>query len=343
MRASTGTLYRIDLMDEPEKRPDIDRRIAREARDWIVRLASGNAGDAELQRFRAWRDRSPEHRRAFERERTFWQQLQVLDGKSDGMPPFPRPVRRSGIDRRGVLIGGGAAAAAAVAVIAAPHLQLWWNADFTTGVGEQAEFALPDGSLAILNTDSAIAVDFRPELRLVTLLKGEAEFRTEPDTSSLFRVAALGGNCDALGTTFAVKALDGMATVTVAQGRVRVTGPVAPEALSETGAGGIALAANEQTSYASGGPPQPAKPVDIDAVLAWRTGRVIFEGRPFASAIAELGRYLPERVVIAPGVDRDVPVSAIFSTAEALAAVQALAKTQGLTARRIPGVMMLIS
>jgi transmembrane sensor len=38
-----------------------------------------------------------------------------------------------------------------------------------------------------------------------------------------------------------------------------------------------------------------------------------------------------------------VPVSAIFSTRHAFDAVQALAKTQGLAARRVPGLVIIIS
>jgi transmembrane sensor len=105
----------------------------------------------------------------------------------------------------------------------------------------------------------------------------------------------------------------------------------------------VELAANEQTSYVSGERPVPASTVDTEAVMAWRDGRVIFEGRPFSAAMAELGRYVPERIVLAPGVRPDVPVSAIFSTRNALDAVEALAKTQGLVARRIPGVVILIT
>lgn len=332
-------------MEESDKRPDIDRRIALDARDWIVRLTSGNVSDTELQRFKAWRDRSPDHKRAFERERAFWQQLQVLDGKSDGIPPFrPPPQQRRGlIGRRRFLIGGGAAATAAAAMIAMPRLQLLWSADFTTAVGEQAEIPLPDGSVAILNTDSAIAVDFTRRLRLVRLLKGEAEFNVRPDPSSLFRVATLGGNSDALGTTFSVKSIEDVATITVQDGHVRVAGPAAPTDLGETVAGKVELVANEQTSYAAGERPLPASIVDTDVVMAWRNGRVIFEGWPFSAAIAELGRYVPERIVLGPGASANVPVSAIFSTRDAFDAVQALAKTQGLLARRIPGVVILIT
>lgn len=335
-------------MDEADKRHDRDRRAALDARDWIVRLTSGDVSAAELERFKAWRDQSPEHRRAFERERIFWRQLQVLDGTSDGpldgMPPYRsrRAGNRAPVGRRAFLIGGAVAATAA-AMIAVPRLQVWWRADFTTAVGERGTIPLPDGSVATLNTDSAIAVDFMPGLRLVRLLKGEAEFGVRPDASAPFRVAALGGNSDALGTAFSVKALDGMATVTVREGCVRVAGPAAPTDPGGSVAGTVELAANEQTRYASGERPVPASTVDTEAVMAWRDGRVIFEGRPFAAAMAELGRYVPERIVLAPGVRPDVPVSAIFSTADALDAVRALAKTQGLVARRVPGVVILVS
>ncbi len=331
-------------MDEPKQRTDDDRRIAMDARDWIVRLTSGHASSDDIERFKRWRDSSPEHRDAFERERVFWRQLQVLEGAFDDAPPHgvsQRTAYRS-VGRRAFLIGAGAAATAGVAALALPRMEQWWRSDFSTGVGEQAEFVLPDGSVAVLNTDSAIAVDFRNDLRLVELLAGEAEFRVVKSNEALFRVAALGGNSDALGTTFSVRAVDGLATVTVADGLVRVTGPASPTDLDMALLSRVDLNASEQTSYGVGERPHLARQVDTETELAWRTGRLIFEGRPFASAIAELGRYVPERIVMGPGVTSQVPVTAIFSTAEALAAVQALARTQGLTARRIPGVVVFI-
>ncbi|MEP7457442.1 FecR domain-containing protein [Phyllobacterium sp. SB3] len=332
-------------MNEDEKGSDIDRRVSLDARDWIVRLTSGNVSDVELHRFRAWLDRSLQHRRAFERERTFWQQLQVLDGASPAASASRQPqrVKPALIGRRIFLAGGGATVAALGATIAMPRVELWRRADFRTGVGEQAEFSLPDGTIAALNTDSAIAVDFQSDLRLVELLSGEAEFRVQPGLSSIFRVAALGGNSDTLGTTFFVQVINGRATVAVAEGRVRVTGPVAPHDHGGSGADEVELGAEEQTQYSRGERPYATMPIDTDAALAWRTGRIIFEGRPFVSAIAELGRYLPERIVVAPGVDTGVPVSAVFSTREVWPAVQALARTQGLSTRRVPGIIVMIS
>ncbi|KGM30526.1 FecR family protein, partial [Inquilinus limosus] len=136
-----------------------ESRIARDARDWVVRLASGTATEADLAAFRAWRQGSPAHDRAFTRERAFWRQLQALAPEASPAAE-PRPGRR-GFGRRAVL-GGGAMLAAGVAGVAlAPRLALLWRADHRTGIGEQARIPLPDGSTVLLNTDSAIALGFR--------------------------------------------------------------------------------------------------------------------------------------------------------------------------------------
>jgi transmembrane sensor len=76
-------------MDEADKNADDDRGVALDARDWIVRLTSGNVSDAELTRFKAWRERSPQHRLAFERERAFWKShgaTSCRSGRRAGQP-----------------------------------------------------------------------------------------------------------------------------------------------------------------------------------------------------------------------------------------------------------------
>ncbi|MGQ4273729.1 FecR family protein [Terrihabitans sp. B22-R8] len=334
-----------DSVPETEKRHEIDRRIELDARDWIVRLTSGDVSQADLDRFKAWRDASSAHRHAFERERTFWQELRVLDGAGPEAPV--RVARmRSGpavMGRRAFVLGGSALAAAAAGAAVLPSLDLWRRADYITAAGEQSEVRLPDGSTAWLNTDSAIALDFQPGLRLVELLRGEVEFQVRPESSSIFRVSAFGGNSDALGTTFSVQATDSLTVVTVSEGEVRVSGQVAPADLPEAVADSVLASAGEQAVYGRGEKPSSAHRVDIDVARAWRMGKIVFEARSFASAIGELGRYLPEHIVMAPGVDVGVPVSAEFRTSEVLAAVEALARTQGRTARRIPGVVVLIA
>ncbi|WP_225771169.1 FecR domain-containing protein [Inquilinus sp. Marseille-Q2685] len=322
-------------MDTDDNAQDI--RIARDARDWVVRLASGTATEADLAAFRAWRAASPDHDRAFARERAFWRQLQAMAPEA---PPRTAP-RPRGIGRR-ALLGGGAALAAGVAGVAlAPRLALLWRADHRTGIGEQARIPLPDGSAVLLNTDSAIALGFRPGLRLVTLLQGEALFEARRDAAAPFRVAALGGNSETEGAVFAVRAVEDEATVTVAEGRAGVFGPAAAAAPMPP-AGAVALAAGQQARYREGSAPGRAAPVDLGAALAWRAGRIVFDRKPFAEAVAELGRYVPERVVLADGGRAAEPVGGVFSIREAQAALAALAETQGLALRRVPGVVIVI-
>ncbi|SFK55933.1 FecR family protein [Mesorhizobium albiziae] len=307
-----------------------------DARDWIVRLNSGSVSSEELDRFNAWQAQSPAHERAFAQERQFWRLLGGLEG-SEAAAPLPASTvsrRRGPVSRRTFLAGGALVAGVA---IAAPALVTWLRADFVTGSGEQANVDLPDGSAALLNTDSAIAVDFSAGSRRVDLLGGEVQFSVRPDAASPFRVLSLGGTSETAGAVFAVRSIDGEVTVTCAQGVASVTGGDADAASP------VQVSAGRQTRYAKGRAPRPAAAIDLDVELAWQNGRLVFEGKPFGAAIRELGRYISERVVIANHSRDDVPVSAVFSMSGVYEAIEALAHTQGLAVRRVPGVAILIS
>ncbi|TDR84523.1 FecR family protein [Enterovirga rhinocerotis] len=325
--------------DRVERGEGIRDKAGMDARDWVARISSGTMSDAELDRFKAWRAASPENDAAFLRERAFWQELGALDAR----PPLERrPPRQAHSGRRAFLVGGSAAIAASAVVVAAPRLRLLWDADHRTAAGEQREVSLPDGTRVALNTDSALAVRYEPGLRLVALLRGEALFDVKADGAGPFRVAAQDGITSTDWGSFAVRATDDEVAVTVTAGRTSVVspGPSDPAAVPRTKA--IEIDPAQQTRYRPGGLPLPAVAVDLGQELAWRTGRVIFDGRPFAEALAELGRYVPERIVLA---DRDRardPVSAVFSIREAGAAIAALAETQGLATRRIPGIMIVV-
>jgi transmembrane sensor len=315
---------------------EIDRKVALDARDWIVRLSSGNVSRAELERFHAWRAQSPEHDRAFAREQEFWQLLEGVSDRGELAAMAPPAAARWSFSRRAIL--AGTAFAGAAAAIAAPRLLTWMTSDFATRSGEQTTARLPDGSTMLLNTNSRVALDFRPDLRLVELIDGEAEFTVRPDIPAPFRVAALGGQGETAAGRFAMRSVEGEVAVTVAEGVVSVASGDPAGARSA-----VLVAAGQQTRYAEGGVPLPAAAVDLDVELAWRAGRLVFEGEPFRAAVRELGRYVPERLVIATHAYDDSPVSAVVQTRDAHAAIEALAHVHGLAAHRIPGVVILIS
>ncbi len=318
-------------MDEGKQRSETDRGVTMNARDWIVRLTSGSVSGADLERFDAWCAERPEHRQAFVREREFWQLLGGVNGTTAAS--LGVPARRRIVGRRAVLTGGVAVAAA---VVLAPRVVVWLRTDFSTGPGEQQSATLPDGSTMFLNTSSSVAIDFAGERRRVDLIDGEVDVSVVPLAGRPFRIAALGGGSETQGGRFAVRSFDGEATVTASEGAVTVaSGDAMP--------GRVELAAGQQTRYRSGGAPQPATAVDLDTELAWRTGRIVFDAKPFAAAVHQLGRYVPERLVFTTHAYDESPVSAVFHASDAHAAIDALAHTQGLSTRRIPGLLIVIS
>lgn len=320
-------------MDKDEQRSAAERRIASEARDWIVRLSSGAVSDAELDGFKAWHEQSTDHARIFAKERAFWRGLEGLESIGLGL----RDNRSApGLSRRALIVGGMAAAAAGAVVWTRPDIL--WRADHRTAIGEQAAVTLPDGSSALLNTDSALVLDFGEGRRRVTLLRGEAQFSTAVGGGAPFSVMALEGESSAMNATYAVGLIDGRATVTAVTGQVRVASGPPLESRRD-----IVLEAGQQSSYLSGSVPAAGVSVDTETALAWRAGRIVLDGTPFGKAIADIGRYLPERIVVtAAGHDRNA-VSGVFSTSQPFLAISALAETQGLLVRRIPGLVILIS
>ena len=323
-------------MSNAESHVRPDPKLAREARDWVVRLASGEVQAADLQVFHRWKGQSDTHARAFEQERAFWQQLGALapggERAQDRVLPL-QPARAAPLIGRRGFIAGGIAAGAAVWALDVPHKWQDWTSDLHTGFGEMAGMTLPDGSVATLNTDSAIALDFQAGRRRVQLLRGEAEFRVPDDNGPHLSVAALEGITEARGSVFSVGIEAGQARVTVSQGAVRVI--AAGDRLE--------LGPSDQAVYQNGTRLADLGQVDPEVAFAWREGRIIFDGKRFDLAMQELARYVPEKVVMGPGINAAMPVSAIFSTSAAHDAITALALTQGLSVRRVPQVMILVS
>lgn len=325
--------------DRPLPAPNNDR-VGDEARDWLVRLTSGAAAPADLARFRAWRAASADNDLAFERERLAWQQTQHLEAEFAAPVPGLPPVR-TGWRHRGLAFTAGVLAACLAVALVFTDITTRFTADHVTGIGEQATVTLPDGSLAYLNSDSAIALRYQSGLRQVLLLRGEAFFEVTSDPDATFRVTAANGTTDAIGTAFAVRNVDDEVTVTVTEGVVRVVGLADPTTPSDRG---VKVGKDQQTHYGgSSGDAQPVvSPVDAAEATAWRNGSIVFEGKPFAAAVTELGRYLPERIVMLDRARHAQPVSGMFSIRQPQHAIEALAATQNLSVTRVPRVMIVI-
>lgn len=301
-----------------------------QARAWVVRLASGEMTDGDLAALYAWLGESTAHRRAFEAERAFWQRLGPLQAT------FERLEREEGATvvralrpRRAPLLRAlaalGALAACLLLFAAAPDLSLALRADYRSGAEATLEVALPDGSRALLDRSSALAVDFGAAERRVVLLAGEAFFEVRRDPARPFRVAAAGGLGEAVGTAYAVRLEEGGARVAVTEGSVAVTAGPARQV----------IAAGRALHYSEAGRLGPPRPFDAGRALAWRRGRVVLVSRPLPEALAELERYHPGRIVLLADARAAAPVSGVIDLDRLDDGIAALAATHGLTAYRL--------
>jgi transmembrane sensor len=275
------------------------RRLSDEAIDWLVRLGSGRATPKDRSAFLTWRRRSAAHEAAVvEAEmllRAVGETRQADRLRRHGEPlPNGRPV-----GRRLLFAGAAAASVAAVAVgltSLGPLSALY--ADHATGVGGRKRVALADGSVVVLNTATAISVDYSVKERRVVLHDGEALFEVAKDASRPFIVTAGDMEVTAVGTAFVVRFNE----VTVSEGTIDVTIGGRPP---------IRVVAGQRLGVGEGDRFKLST-VDVDSAIAWQRGKLIFNRRPLESVVAELQRYRAGRIVVLGDKLKALEVTGVF-------------------------------
>ena len=315
---------------------------------WLLRRQESAPSAAEQARFQAWHDADPRHRAAYDEVAAMWRDAGALEetfapqgqepAEKRVLAPPPRRRRWPAFAAASSLL----AAACLMFFLAMPwmsHLPARLLADHGTEAGEQRRVVLPDGSVALLNTDSAIDVAYSERRRVVTLLHGEAWFQVNKDAERPFDVVAAGGRATAVGTAFAVRHENGGATVTVTEGVVRVTSPDTEQASAQASS---LVEAGQQVSYRKGAAPGPVRSIDAAIVTAWRHGRIVIRNRPLAEALAEIGRYRPGRLILLGDGARQSPVTARLALTDIDSGIDALAATHGLSVTRVTNWLVIV-
>ncbi len=114
-------------------------------------------------------------------------------------------------------------AAASVAIAAMVGIWFFLTSGpvvYSTGVGEQASFSLPDGSVVNLNAQSSLEVHYTKQERTVHLLTGEVLFNVKKRPDRPFLVLTERTKVRAVGTSFNVRQRGVTTTVTVADANI---------------------------------------------------------------------------------------------------------------------------
>lgn len=308
--------------------------LMEQAEHWVVRLASGAITPKEMAQFEAWLAVSPDHRAAFDRERSLWQSLEGQEA-AFASAPLPQPrrsrqrsLRRSWVRRHPVRTALGTIAASLVLLMAASDAMIRLRADAIADGGNIRTLALPDGSTAMLDSGAAVAVRFDGGERRIELLRGGAWFDVKHGDARPFRVAALGGVTEDIGTAFEVSQQGDTVHVRVTAGMVRVSSP-------ESGRGRIVRQLG-RVRYTRGSSVEGMEPGTATEIAAWRRGLIVIQNRPIGDAIAEVARYRPGMTLNFADTSGIAPVSGVFRTDAPDEALRTLANMGGLRVATLP-------
>lgn len=286
-------------------RSDLPASVLEAAAGWRTRHDTGPLSSAEEAEFLRWLERDERHAAAFGEMDRAWSVLdrtREIAPSSVGLAPAgPAALPPAAIRRRLPLAVGLAASlalflflrpGASTAPVPAP--------DATVVATDFKRVDLPDGSVARLNADSSLVVEFRPGERRVRLLRGEAHFTVARNAARPFVVETRGVLARAVGTAFSVAARADSVEVCVTEGRVRVEPGEAAAAFAVP-----ELAVGDKVVVrASGGagplaaPPVRLSPAAFAAALQWRDRMLAFDAAPLGVIVAEFNRHNQHQLVV---------------------------------------------
>jgi transmembrane sensor len=262
----------------------------------LARWLEGTLSEAELKKLEQHPDFLAYQRIIAATDRLTVPDAQVAEMWKKWMPPQPTPSKK----RLLLPLVIGLLVVAAVAIVA----YLMWPTKpsppppapmaIKSGIGEQKEVVLPDGSLVRMNAVSSIRFDSVSwATQRIVQLSGEAWFDVKKSNVP-FKIETTLGSVIVLGTIFTVRQREQVFEVACFSGRVK-TESQGKSAIVESG----------QRTALQNGNWEALKSLqhnDPD----WSKEESRFDGAPLRAVLDELERYYEVRVTTASGLDQRV-------------------------------------
>jgi transmembrane sensor len=286
--------------DIPQRRAD----LTDEAAGWLAAL---DAGSADMAAFEAWRDADIRHAVAFAEVAGAWRdmdRLRVAHGEirheTSPLPAHPAPVATARPDRRRVL--RAAAAFAAVAAVGGGGAYRAYARDMAvTAVGQRKAVAAMPGLSLDLNTDSRVFWRDGAPARL-WLDRGEVAIALAGNRH--LELATPGGRFRLEPGRYNARLRGAACELAV------LVGGIADGMALRMGAGDVALVTGGQVSM------QARDAGALGRVTAWRHDTLVLNGESLDYAVAELNRYLPDKIVIGDPALSRLRLGGTFATTD---------------------------
>lgn len=301
-------------------------------------FARGRNGDsADRAEREAWLAADARHAAAYESIRQLWEGLDASRSE-----PGILAVRESAVAAIGrqrwqmravaslaasllLALGGGAAWMASHSSGRVEPAQAVNDRYYSTPVGQMLSVALSDGSIAILDTDSAIRVHIGSAgARQVALTRGRALFKVAKLAGRPFTVRSDAVAVTAVGTQFDVYHKVEGVDVNLIEGRLHVEEVASPASASpsaskvDMSAGDRLQVRNKNWLLARGAAERTAN---------WAEGQLVFERETVGTIVAELARYTNRKLVVTDPSVGARQMSAIINTDNPLMFLDAIETT----------------
>lgn len=304
--------------------------VAAEASEDFIQRAHGKWSPSDQEKLRMRLAHDPTYARAYHQVEQSWEALrlhaeapEIIRYREEALAFARRTNLRRWMTPFSITRGRRAVAALAglcvLGLLAVLELSPYGSRTqrLQTGVGEQRTIELADHSRVALDAVTQIRVRFSKDARLVELEHGQAQFTVAHDLARPFKVQAGGETIVALGTIFNVEYVERQVRVAMIDGRVAIVPATAsvrfvPGPLEQRKQGGqtsgpprgmqsaleiaagteaIELGTGEELRVSDSGRVTLTPKADIEAVSAWRAGKVIFRSETVAEAVRRMNRY----------------------------------------------------
>ncbi|MGE8517267.1 MAG: FecR family protein [Alcaligenes nematophilus] len=303
-------------------------RVDEEAARWVLRKAGASLEPDALAQFDAWYEADPLHARTYDALAASWRRLDQLT-----VLPVSRKRRKPRVK-----------ALASACVLLSASLFAWHALEqqgtISSGIA-LAQVSLPDGSVAILDAQTRLRLNFENGQRQVQVESGRAFFQVVPAGAQMgpFTVQAGPAQATALGTRYEVSRKDQFSGVAVYEHTVRVQCPSCdnPEAVILQ-PGDSATVNGQQLQV------QPAlKPASTqaEAVPAWTRGLLSFDDVSVSEVARQLGEYTHRVIWVASEQAGAIRVSGVVQAARPADALSLLTLGQGLQIKELPGLIVI--
>lgn len=316
-----------------EHRPSLGT-VMDQALDWFMRLKESGASASDRRAFDLWLAAGPDHARAYRSIAAMWESPEFTAAVSrQEYSAHDLTARRKA--RRRIHYGAIAACVLlAVGLMNVNAIRVAWKSDYRTGVGEREQVMLSDGSTAILNSGSAVALWFTSAARRMELLKGETYVEVSRDPQRAFELAGGEAVARVVGTGFSMRRESDASIVTVRHGEVAVrrSGKEGEE---------VRLHAGDVVRVTSHGL-EPVRHVDPADAFAWIEGRIRFHDQPLGDVLAELDRHHAGLILVTDPKLKMIRVSGNYRLDNPVAVVASLAEAAHANVMRLSNYVIIL-